>query len=93
MMYTMPKNLLSICVNFTLATQPRHRYKTRAYRLNWRAEGSPLYGTNLVSAVGRGALPRRMPHLHIVYPPGRAMLAQATLNHTSLGCTLCVPTI
>lgn len=22
MMYTMPKNLLSICVNFTLATQP-----------------------------------------------------------------------
>lgn len=23
MMYTMPKNLLSICVNFTLATQPR----------------------------------------------------------------------
>lgn len=24
MMYTMPKNLLSICVNFTLATQPKH---------------------------------------------------------------------
>ena len=25
MMYTMPKNLLSICVNFTLATQPEHK--------------------------------------------------------------------
>lgn len=25
MMYTMPKNLLSICVNFTLATQPPNR--------------------------------------------------------------------
>ena len=24
MMYTMPKNLLSICVNFALATQPGH---------------------------------------------------------------------
>ena len=24
MMYTMPKNLLSICVNFTLATQPEN---------------------------------------------------------------------
>ena len=23
MMYTMPKNLLSICVNFALATQPK----------------------------------------------------------------------
>ena len=24
MMYTMPKNLLSICVNFALATQPKN---------------------------------------------------------------------
>lgn len=26
MMYTMPKNLLSICVNFALATQLRYSY-------------------------------------------------------------------
>ena len=26
MMYTMPKNLLSICVNFALATQPIYRF-------------------------------------------------------------------
>lgn len=26
MMYTMPKNLLSICVNFALATQPQMRF-------------------------------------------------------------------
>lgn len=26
MMYTMPKNLLSICVNFALATQPAKNY-------------------------------------------------------------------
>ena len=25
MMYTMPKNLLSICVNFALATQPSNK--------------------------------------------------------------------
>lgn len=32
MMYTMPKNLLSICVNFTLATQPRDSGKTDFFR-------------------------------------------------------------
>jgi len=31
MMYTMPKNLLSICVNFTLATQHKN---IRFYREN-----------------------------------------------------------
>ena len=30
MMYTMPKNLLSICVNFTLATQHKIRSFFRA---------------------------------------------------------------
>lgn len=29
MMYTMPKNLLSICVNFTLATQRIYTFLTK----------------------------------------------------------------
>ena len=55
----------------------------------------PPYSKVCANGLENGGLraARRMTHLHIVYPPGRAMLAQATLNHTSLGCTLCVPTI
>ena len=41
MMYTMPKNLLSICVNFALATQ-----RARTYFLNiFEAKFSLLYHT------------------------------------------------
>lgn len=32
MMYTMPKNLLSICVNFTLATQPKKHQSNQAIK-------------------------------------------------------------
>lgn len=38
MMYTMPKNLLSICVNFTLATQQKLR--SQDYR---SADKAPFY--------------------------------------------------
>lgn len=38
MMYTMPKNLLSICVNFALATQPGMHGKFNPKKTITRAE-------------------------------------------------------
>ena len=55
MMYTMPKNLLSICVNFTLATQLFSGTDPLGHTN--RAGGSPLTGGEFFAEPQRGDSP------------------------------------